>query len=538
MENNFLKFIEEDIETKKSLITTMPIKTKVNIAKRNDTVESMLKKYTEYLDNVSKYIDAKSKSFKLEGSNSLINTDEINNKISSLEEARFILNPFNTFLEKLKIDVLIYELEHYSDYNFQYLYEVLNSFLDVFEKIGIRLVSSDFTYTSYVYDYMRAFLEVRSNGGTNYDNVTKVFEEIYWANPELVQHIVLNFRKLIRKNAKKFDLYLSKVQKDIIAKNELKSYADCVSRIEGLYDEKWKVSHESINTIVDKALNKEFDINLYLEDSKYRELVFKGFFDDLDIYKKEEFTSLCQNLMKLKVNVEEYDSYLEFKSMVDYFKKEFSKTSDNMKKYDPKKLKMIESAIVEKENKLEKDNKKVILGKGGFSAKGEIDLKNQLSDQVFRAKELEKLYESYDLAYFMERLVKVYSATMTISDMLNLYYSFDYFKKKLIKNVFNITNGEDLDNKCLEFDKFALNSLNIITRGTLLFEDVDLARIIINKYRLNNINIVYEDLVSDVKLFIGKIDLVLRVDTINKSETNVEKIWFMVEANKLLEKKD
>ena len=48
--NNFLTFIEKDIATKKTQIQTLPIKTKTNIKKFNETIESFENKYVRKLD--------------------------------------------------------------------------------------------------------------------------------------------------------------------------------------------------------------------------------------------------------------------------------------------------------------------------------------------------------------------------------------------------------------------------------------------------------------------------------------------------------
>ena len=42
--NNFLNFIEEDIEAKKTLLDTLPIRTKVNKRNYNEKVEQIIKK--------------------------------------------------------------------------------------------------------------------------------------------------------------------------------------------------------------------------------------------------------------------------------------------------------------------------------------------------------------------------------------------------------------------------------------------------------------------------------------------------------------
>mgnify|MGYP003308965729 CR=1 FL=1 len=63
--NDFLAFIEKDIATKKLTIQTLPIKTKTNIKKFNETIETYKAKYEEYRSGVRNYLLAKSRSFEI-----------------------------------------------------------------------------------------------------------------------------------------------------------------------------------------------------------------------------------------------------------------------------------------------------------------------------------------------------------------------------------------------------------------------------------------------------------------------------------------
>ena len=54
--------------------------------------------------------------------------------------------------------------------------------------------SSDFDYTCYVKRYMTAFLDAKDKKNGKYEKVAKVFEDIYWLNPNLIEHIELNLR--------------------------------------------------------------------------------------------------------------------------------------------------------------------------------------------------------------------------------------------------------------------------------------------------------------------------------------------------------
>ena len=48
--NNFLEFIDNDIEAKKTLLSSMPINNKTNIKKYNEKIASIYENYVYYKD--------------------------------------------------------------------------------------------------------------------------------------------------------------------------------------------------------------------------------------------------------------------------------------------------------------------------------------------------------------------------------------------------------------------------------------------------------------------------------------------------------
>ena len=215
--NNFLTFIEDDIEAKKTLIATMPVNNKRNIKKYNDKIDSIYSTYEAYLAGVKKYIDTKSKTLDIK--ESVKSLDNLENKIKSLEKVRSVLNPLNTFFEKMGFDNLLYQISNYSDFDFDDLNKIIEEFLLKFEVANVRFNKEDFNYTPYVNEYMTAFLEARKKEKGKYNAVAEIFEKIYWNNPEIIEHIELNFRKLIRKNSRSFMSYILKLGKDLMAEN-------------------------------------------------------------------------------------------------------------------------------------------------------------------------------------------------------------------------------------------------------------------------------------------------------------------------------
>ena len=370
---------------------------------------------------------------------------------------------------------------------------------------------------------MQVFLDVRNNKKTQ-DDLNRTFEEVYWANPDIISHIELNFRKLISKYNKKFNSYISKLQKENAKKFGIKNYRECVNKLTDVSLDKNRASEEDISDIINKALNKEFDISQYLESSKFRKSAYSSFIsENVDINDNKSMEKICESLTKLSNNLEEYDGYLKIVPILIDFKKKYEKNTSNVTE-----LKNVSSTIKKEENELERINKKIFRGN---------DSKILRMESVSKAKNLHDLYKKYDDEYFKSNVFKILNANMSISDVLDLYYSFDYFKKITIQRVYNLKTYDEVMEHAKIFDAFASNPTNLIVTGLPVFEENNIPRIIANKYKLNNIGIVESDITLDnIPTLNNKISLITRIYKINLSETTVEKIWFMVNAKKILER--
>jgi hypothetical protein len=255
--NSFLEFINKDIEAKKTILSIMPTKNKRDIKKYNEKITTFSEKYTEYKLSVKKYINTKSKSFNIKIDDK--NIDELTKNVTKLEHVRFVLNPTNTYFEKMGFDNLLYQINNYYDFNFHSLNEIIDQFLDKFETAEVKIFSVDFDYTCYVNEYMTAILDARIKKSDNYDSVSEIFEKIYWVNPEIIEHIELNFRKLIKKHEKKFVSYISKLQKEIMAKYHITSYNDCLEKLKN--DFLQQMGNVVVNMVHDLAKTVWFGIN-------------------------------------------------------------------------------------------------------------------------------------------------------------------------------------------------------------------------------------------------------------------------------------
>lgn len=536
--NDFLTFIEKDIATKKISIQTLPIKTKTNIKKLNETIKFYETKYEEYRSGVRNYLLAKSRSFEINEPEDETIKNQINEKVIVLEHVKFLLNPLNTYVEKMGFDILIYQLSNYYAFNFSSLNEIINSFLDKFELAGIKLTKNDFEYTCYVNEYMTSFLEVRYSVEKDYSKLSEIFEKIYWVNPDIIRHIELNFRKLIRVNSKIFNEYILKIQNEAMQSNNITNYEDCLEKLKSAHIELKNISKENVVEIIRKSKNNEFNIEQYLDNHKVRINAYSSLIpSNININDKIQMYSIYQNLDKFKDNILEYENYLKFLPIFNLFKTEFeSLLSQDIKDY--KELNQVIDSIEQKEKELDKINRK-IFGRTipFFEINKDKDKKTLKTESIAKTKELYELYKLYDEKYFNSKVIANMNKNITISDVLNLYYSYDYFKKKTIQKAYETNSYDEIIQYSNSFDLYAIDSTNIIIAGIPVFEEVNVPRIISNKYRLCNINVTENDLEEDnLKSLLNKITLILRINKVEESSTTIEKIWFMTWVEKMIAK--
>ena len=536
--NNFLEFITSDIESKKTFLQAIPTNNKTNVKKFNENVATIYETYTYYKDSVLKYINAKSESF--ENIKEAKPDEKSEKKMNEYKQLVSFFNPLNTFKEKMGLDSLLYDIHNYSSFTFENINKTIQALVDKFKVAGINLNGADFKYTCYVKEYMDEFFTC----GGNYNDLSATFERIYWHNPNIIEHIELNFRKLIKRHQKEFEQYVAKEKENLLSKSGFKDYDDMISTFKTRYGNDVSNFKESLFEIIQMAKESKIEINNYFPDSKFRTTAFSTLtINPVDYEKDKEVGKLLDTLGKLRGNALEYSNYLKFLPLFNYFKEKYQKqdTADA----NVSALKTIESQISSKESKLESINNKILDGPTStifsfFDKKSPDHIKKLKLESVALAKEL------YDLYYEEEKLrfesiildMKNESAIMA-SDVVKLYYSFNFFERETLASVFELTSYDDIINLCNEFDDFATNPSNVIIQGIDVFTDNDMADVVCNKYRLENINVSAADLdENNIVSLINKIDFVFRIYTIENSKLSVEKIWFIVQNSKIREKEN
>jgi len=249
---------------------------------------------------------------------------------------------------------------------------------------------------------------------------------------------------------------------------------------------------------------------------------------------------LLDTLKRLRTNVLEYGNYLKFVPLFNYFRDKYEKQESAQANLSS--LKNIENQINTKESKLESINSKIFgdskFGFSLFKKSSSESIKNLKIESLKLARELYDLYYQQEKLEFENKIISLKNdSLLLISDVVRLYYSYNFFKRETFEKVFELGTYNEIVSLCDEFDEFASNPTNIIINGINTFEESDVASVICNKYRLENINLELADLDEDSLVALqNKIDFIFRIYKIEHSDISIEKIWFMVQTDKILEK--
>lgn len=536
--NNFYNFILEDTKAKKELISSLPKKTKTNIKDLNDNIKIMSSKYADYKLAVRNYLLAKSNSFLVKKDNKkeqeLI---KVNNNIVELSKTKYLLNTHNTYFEKMGFDSLFYEMSVHHD--FDSLTNLINNFFDKFDLVGIKLTSDDFKYTSYVYDYMIEFLKVRQSTDKNYHKASEVFESIYWQNPDIMEHLSLNLVLLTNKYKNKFIEYLKECTKISSDANKVKNNLEVNEKLLNNFNDLNCLNDDDLYLIIKKAIKGNINIDNYFKDNKYRINTYESLLnkkvDEVDYIALLKYEKI---LRKLQTNLEEYQAYLKFIPLIEYFKKNYLKKlgKENIKSINIS-LNELSKKIKKDENKLKNINKKIFNKNGLFVIKDESIIKKLKIESLGVAKDLDQLYSEYNSTYFESKIITYINENSSIYDVLSLFSSYDYFKKQFIQNIYKFESFDEVKQLSDEIDLFVLNPTNVITSGMIISVDASITEIMVNKYLLDNIFITEDDLTDDnINNLFQRVSLLLNLVILEEKPDTLEKIKFMCEVNKIIEK--
>ncbi|MCI6763866.1 hypothetical protein MSH26_03300 [bacterium] len=494
------EYILKDIETVKANLEILPKKTKVNKAKYNEYLEEQLKKITPMIEEAEKEISKRVEQIKKH------NTEE------SLPEERELLDiakvkrlsSLSSSSNKMNLDYYLYELSSFENNNLEKINGVILKILLAFKEVGIILTPKDFEYSEVVQKYMDTLIN-------DYDNIEKVFDDIYWENSNIITQIELNIRYLYFKHKKEIDKYYESLKEEPLDEY-LTKYIELKT-------------NQKLNEYQNRTYLFNNFINHTLMLTAYSEKTIDGLLTDIILDREDEDNYL--NLTKLSSSLSEYNEYLNFEYIIKDIKELFTKKEEYKGKYD---LKLKDITKKEKELfSLNKQINKTGLFKPNLKKINELKLKRNTT-----ITDILSLYIELDELTIQNDIYNNVTNETTYQDILKLTcFNTKYFIKLLKDQIDNLTI-EDINQNITNLFEYAFGSeINIIS-NIAISEEKDIPKIIKDKYRLLNISINEENLnKDDIEKVQKNIEDLIIYYNIKKINLNIQDIDFIFKAEKL-----
>ena len=424
------------------------------------------------------------------------------------------LNEYNEPFEKINLSEVLYSLRKFYKNDLSKVNNDIKLALEKFSLVSVNLTEKDFNYGEEVETYMKVFFAEENKDSKK---LTEEFDKIYWKCPNLFEYISVCFRHLYNANKKLFEKYCSNQVKGLDNEKEEERYKN-------MYASYLEKSSSDIKILQDKFLDGKLDIKEY-DDSKVAKLKSSL------LLKEDEDNNQIDNIIKLSHSLYEYKKYLEFKDIIEKVKNIYlDKSNKNLTK-----------SLIKNINKLEKNiykaNKKIRFRKMLFKENAKIDkFNNKINVSLL---ELKNLYKNYDDSRFKEIVATKLNDNSTLLDLLKIVSSFSIDFGNLLKEENEEIANQEVNDKLKKLKEFILYPYNNIINNTSIMEQKDIVTIVLDKYKMMNINISNEQLEEgSIESLISQVDKIIINYYINKSNQSFEKLNDACDIKKLLDSCD
>ena len=446
-------------------------------------------------------------------------------KLKNIRELLIFKNPQISNNFKLGFYNLIYAIK--DDTSFSELNEIIEGFIAIFTKMGVKLSAKDFDYTMFTEDYFTTYFS------TVVENQRKEkFEKIYWECPKLVIEIRQCLLTILKKYEKNIINYTKVREGELVRENEVE-----LATVEEVYSLSRKSLEESINsdeyTILSDFLQGKHSINDYLKDSNIRSKIYDSFtingsYQDLSVDDK----------LKFKENM--FDLYNSLNVLKKYYKYELIIT-DLIEKYNNRaniksSFSNLEKELDKNKKEREKLNKEYEKSCGkGFLAKQDNNKQsltkvksNELFDKILTD------FANYDDAKISMDLDKDLKEGANVHNLFIMALSsYSYLVRTLIK--INEENPKfNLNEEVDEYLDFVYDPSAKFLDGVFAFNNLDVPEAISNKYRLLGINISKEKMDKEtIDALLSDVSLINLIQNIENNTISLENIKFICDVNKI-----
>ena len=488
--------LNNKITSTKEVLSNMPKNNKKNKIKYLEYLSNLIEEYSNLKKELDKEINIRQDKIMMNIKKSTIDFSNTNKKIQELETNLLILNAYNTPYEKINLDKTIYEIMHFYKDDFEALNEDINSVINYFNIIGIELKLSHFCYSPYVKEYMSLILNKASQ-----DKLKECFENIYWKCPNIIFQIALNFKYLYYKHEKSFNKYYQSITKELNQEKIIKEYNELITK--KLQEEK-----NNINKLLESFLNKTLNITDYTPE------------------KQEKYKTSLSNetieidiINKLYASLYEYQGYLNYSYIIkelitlyqekDKYKNIYKNTLKEIRKIENKIFK-INKQINRQEKYLKNEKKKNILL---LKLNEQIDL-------------VQNKYNELDQNKFYE-LISTLDDNTSYYDILNLAQSYYLNIRKIIEKEFDGITDQEIHSKISSLQEFLLTPNLTILKNIKIKENVDIALVISDRYKLLNLNITKDDIENNITSLMDTLEKLIISNIITTSPITYEDILFL-----------
>ena len=430
------------------------------------------------------------------------------------------------FEERFGFDRTVYEIGHAKDVD--RVNEVLKDFIIDMEHIGIKLVGSNFNYSTFTQRYMDAFFENMNN--SRYLLIMKnVFNSIYWECPLLLTHLELCVKNLITNNKKVIIRHIN-----TLLDQNLKEVDSTREDIHDLYT-KTRIEYE------DMRLYDPYNLLDYFDNNRQET---RKFYTDSDDFKavlntvadaneyihasRDDKRFMLKSIKELYYDVLEYQKVEKFKKLFKFLA-DIYENRDNIK--DNLKEKQKEISKLEKEKAgLDRKIHSLVRKRNALSIINAKDRINDINDKIkeiegqleIKIGEIKKNHDELNFEFFQNTLCK------TFNQSTSLFEAAEFFSKfyGILYNQVSADNMIERDEIEPRVDEF--RHIQYMARSTIMksvpFTDTKAVKTLIEKkYSLYNMKFELASIDdADFAKFLDNLDTLVKYGALEESVLDIE----------------